>query len=401
MIARGRVLSVRGAELDARVPALAIGSMVRIISSGSGARGTVVSSGDGRATIAVLGNTDRISVGAPVEQLLARRPSLGLNMLGRSIELEEFAPARTASIDVSQRRAVDVPMWTGVRAIDALLTIGRGARIGIFGAPGSGKSTLLEIIVRGASVDARVIVLVGERGREAERWIEGCDKRTTVVCATSDRSASERIAAAHLGFAQARALADRGLHVLLVFDSLARFGYALRELRTADGKPVGRAGYPPSVFAEIAQLVEGAGSFARGSITLIATVLNDGDDHDPVSESARSLLDGHIQLSASLAHAGRYPAIDVLASASRTMAQVVTPEHRDAAKCVRAALARLASSADMRSLGIAPNDPATEAAIACEAALEHLLRQGATPESSSSTRALVQELWARIVLPTL
>jgi ATP synthase in type III secretion protein N len=292
---------------------------------------------------------------------------------GPRVSVESPAPLPSA------RRAIGEPLWTGVRCIDALLTIGRGARVGIFGAPGAGKSTLLETIVRGARADAVTIGLIGERGREAQRWIASCDDRTTVICATSDRPAEERMRAADLVMAHASALAARGLHVLVVLDSLARYAHALREVAVRSGESVGRGGYPPSVFARMAQVVERAGAFADGSVTMLATVLNDGEDHDPVSECARSLLDGHFQLAPRLAHAGRFPAIDVPASASRTMDGVVSSGHRRAAAAVRAALARLERCADARSLGIEPVDGPTQAAVAAEDALEALVRQGREP----------------------
>lgn len=301
-------------------------------------------------------------------------------------------PAHDAAVPVpAQRAPVDRPLWTGVRCIDALLTIGRGARIGIFGAPGAGKSTLLESIVAGAHADAVVVGLVGERGREAQRWLAARDVRTTVICATSDRSAQERVRAAESTLAHAQTLAQRGLHVLVLFDSLARYANALREIASTRGESVGRGGYPPSVFARLAQLVERAGAFRSGSVTLIASVLNDGDDRDPVSESARSLLDGHVQLSPKLAQACRFPAIDVLASASRTMDDVVDAEHRRAARAVRAALARLEACADARSLGLEPADPATRAAIAAEASLEALLRQGREPAEPQHALELLRQ----------
>jgi FliI/YscN family ATPase len=295
--------------------------------------------------------------------------------LGTPIRIDGAAPLPF------QRLAITQPLWTGVRCIDGLLTIGRGARIGIFGAPGAGKSTLLETIFLGTRADAVIVGLVGERGREAQRWIASCDERTTVICATSDRSAQERVRAADLIMAHANALASRGLHVLVVLDSLARYAYALREVAVASGESAGRGGYPPSVFARMAQLVERAGAFANGSITMLATVLNDGEDHDPVSECARSLLDGHLQLSPHLAQAGRYPAIDVLASSSRTMDAVAGSDHLRHAAAIRSALARLDRCADARSLGIEPADAPTRAAIDAEEALETLLRQGREPVS--------------------
>jgi len=179
---------------------------------------------------------------------------------------------------------------------------------------------------------------------------------------------------------RAERLALRGLHVLLVMDSLARYALAQRDIALARGEHVGRAGYPPSVFGAMARLVERAGAFRNGSITLIATVLNDGDDRDPVSEAARSLLDGHVQLHAELAHAGHFPAIDILASSSRTMPDVIGAGHARAAARVRAALALVDRARDARSVGIEPIDAPTCRAIAAEAQLEALLRQGRAAE---------------------
>jgi FliI/YscN family ATPase len=291
----------------------------------------------------------------------------------------------------SARRPIASALWTGVRAIDTLLTIGRGARVGIFGPPGCGKSTLLETIVAGVRADAVVVGLIGERGREAQRWINIRTARTSVICATSDRSAHERIDAAWFAMSQACALASRGLHVLFLLDSLARVAYALREAGVQSGEHVGRGGYPASVFSRIAQLVERAGSFATGSVTMLATVLSDGDERDPVSDGTRSLLDGHIVLSPKLAQAGRFPAIDVPASASRTMTAVITSEHQHAAGIVRAALAALERSEDARALGLEPSDPLTKRAVYSQVQLEALLRQNIGPvDSRSALEALAQ-----------
>ncbi|MBV8333041.1 MAG: ATP-binding cassette domain-containing protein [Candidatus Eremiobacteraeota bacterium] len=292
----------------------------------------------------------------------------------------------------NEREAIAVPLWTGVRAIDALLTIGRGARVGIFGAPGCGKSTLLETIVDGCAADAVVVALAGERGREARHWIDRRDARTSIVCATSDRPAAERIACATLAFAQATALRARGLHVLLVLDSLARFAYALRERAIATGERVGRAGYPPSVFAAMARFVEVAGPLSAGSITLVATVLSDGDERDPVSDAARSLLDGHVALSERLARAGRFPAIDVPASASRTMGAIVPSAHAAHAARVRNAIAALDRFEDARALGIEPSGGQARAALDAEAGLERFLRQDERPADPARTVAWLGEL---------
>jgi flagellar biosynthesis/type III secretory pathway ATPase len=210
-----------------------------------------------------------------------------------------------------------------------------------------------------------------------------------VTCATSDASAADRVRAGDAALVQAQVLAQRGLHVLVLLDSLARYAQALRELSVARGESVGRGGFPPSVFARLAQLTERAGAFGTGSVTLVATVLNDGDDRDPVSESARSLLDGHIQLCPKLAQAGRFPAIDVLASASRTMDAVADARHVESARRVRAALSQLAACADARSLGLEPTERAARAAIAAEPALENLLRQGRGPADPALTLELL------------
>ncbi len=333
--------------------------------------------------------------------MTARALSLGTCAFGRAIDFDGL-PLDGGPVPAGRRVAVELripkpderapvyePFWTGVRAIDGLLTFGRGARVGIFGSPGAGKSTLIESIVDGCAADAVVIALVGERGREAQCWIERRDARTTIVCATSDRSACERIDACAVAFAHAAALRDRGLHVLVVLDSLARVANALRERATAAGEIVGRAGYPPSVFSEMARILEVAGPLASGSITLVATVLNDGDDRDPVSDAARALLDGHLALSDRLAREGRFPAVDVIASASRTMGLVAGDAHMRHAARVRAALAVLERTADARSLGIEPVEAAAVAAIAAEQQIERFLR-GCAAEPAATLAALAE-----------
>ncbi len=294
----------------------------------------------------------------------------------------------------NERAPVGVPLWTGIRVVDGLLTIGRGARIGIFGAPGSGKSVFVETIVGGCAADAVVVALVGERGREAQRWIALRGERSTIVCATSDRPAHERVAACRVAVAHARALRDRGLDVVLIVDSLARAAAALREIRVAAGESTGRGGFPPSVFAELARLVEVAGQLHAGSITLFATVLSDGDDRDPVSEAARSLLDGHIALSTPLAHSSRFPAVDVLHSASRTMPDVADEGHLRAARRLRRAIALLDRTDDARMLGIEPVDHATRAAIAAEARIECFLRQAGESSAADATLSRLLEIAA-------
>jgi type III secretion protein N (ATPase) len=249
---------------------------------------------------------------------------------------------------------------------------------------------LLETIAANARADAVVLALVGERGREARAWFERLDRRTTIVCATSDRCASERVRAADVAMTQARRLCEAGLHVLLVVDSLARYAAAVREQRVALGEPVGRGGYPPSVWAALARYLERAGMLRRGSITVLATVLGDGDDdREPLSENARSLLDGHIVLSSALARAGRFPALDVLASSSRTMGSVVAPAHARDASAVRAALALLADTKEVREVGIVRDgEPALAAAVAAEPAIRTFLYRSAPSAPADTLRSL-------------
>ncbi|MHB8148239.1 MAG: EscN/YscN/HrcN family type III secretion system ATPase [Vulcanimicrobiaceae bacterium] len=393
MIARGTVVGARGGFIELALPCAELGATVTIATQPNPTSATLCAlDPGGTAFAAVHGASQGIIAGMKVwiDRTAARAP-LGTCALGRAIDARaqplDAGPALSGpaiSLDASSpspsaRVPVTKPIWTGVRAIDALMTVGAGARIGVFGAPGLGKSTLLETIVRGVSCDAVVVALVGERGREAQRWIERIDARPTIVCATSDRTAAERVRAADLAMAQAGALRGRGLDVLVVFDSLARYAGAARELAVAAGESVGRGGFPPSVIGHIARLLERCGPLREGTMTLLATVLNDGDDRDPISEAARSLLDGHIQLSSELAGAGRYPAIDVSQSVSRTMAQVATPEHLRSASAVRWALALLARTQEARSLGITCEDPGLAAALRAETALRGLMEQGSEP----------------------
>lgn len=335
--------------------------------------------------------------------------AVGTGLLGRAIAgdgtLLAGAPPgalRRRALDApapapSERRPVTEPLWTGVRAIDGPLTIGRGARIGIFGPPGAGKSTLVESIVAGTSADATVVALVGERGREAERWLRAVDERTTVVCATADRSAAERVRAAELAMTQAEALRERGLDVLLVLDSVARFAAAARDLAIAAGEPLGRGGIPPSVVGRQARLLERAGPTSCGSITVIATVLLEGPlEHDPIADAARAALDGHLVLAPRLAAAGWFPAIDLPASASRTAGDVTTPAHGRDAAALRAAAAALDASRDARGFGLAPErgDPALARAVAAEAAIASFLRQAGAASPPAETCARLAALAA-------
>ena len=395
----GGVVATRGSLVEAELPFARIGDGVRVCARDVAVNARIAALLGTRALLAPLGGVEGVAAGDRIEAdpAVLKLP-LGTALLGRAIgaagaPLDGRPAPRGRRIAtgapphaIAERRPCSDVFWTGVRAIDGPLALGRGARIGLFGAPGAGKSTLLEAVVRGAAADAVVVALVGERGREAERRLAQLDARTTIVCATADRGPAERVRAAEVAFAQADALRSRGLHVLLVVDSLARIASAARELALAAGEPAGRGGYPPSVFGLVARLLERAGVVGRGSVTVVATVLSDGpDEHDPVSEAARAALDGHLVLNDRLARAGHFPAIDVARSASRTLADVAAPEHVAAARVIRAAVAALDESRDARSLGIASADPFLARCVAHEAALERFLRQGPEPSAARET----------------
>ena len=255
------------------------------------------------------------------------------------------------------RQPIRVPLGTGVRVIDAMLTVGRGQRIGIFGGSGVGKSTLIGMMTRNTEADITIVGLVGERGREVGEFLEVAlgdegRKRSVVLVSTSDQSPLMRIRAALSAVTLAEHFAAQGKHVLLVLDSLTRFAMAAREIGLAAGEPATAKGYTPSVFTRLAKLVERCGNFAVGSITAFYTVLMEGDDQqDPLVDAVRSLLDGHVVLSRSMAAEGWFPPIDVLDSISRLMPAVTEAPHREAAALVRRLLSAYARSEDLVRIG--------------------------------------------------
>jgi flagellum-specific ATP synthase len=270
----------------------------------------------------------------------------------------------------------------GVRALDGLVPCGRGQRLGIFAGSGVGKSSLLGMIARSTGATVNVIALVGERGREVREFIErdlgDALSRSVVVVATSDQPALVRIKAAFTATTIAEHFRDQGHDVMLMMDSVTRFAMAQREVGLAIGEPPATRGYTPSVFALLPRLLERAGTSSAGSITGLYTVLVDGDDmNEPVADSVRSILDGHVVLTRSLAHAGHYPAIDVLQSVSRLVGEIVSPEVQDAAQRLRAALAVLRDKEDLVSIGAYQHgsDPALDTALAHRGEIESFLRQ--------------------------
>ncbi|RFP09342.1 EscN/YscN/HrcN family type III secretion system ATPase [Duganella sp. BJB488] len=299
------------------------------------------------------------------------------------LDYERQVPVYALAPDPMRRRLIEAPLYTGIRVIDGMMTLGEGQRMGIFAPAGVGKSTLLGMLARGTECDVNVIVLIGERGREVREFIElvlgpqGMEK-TVVVCATSDRSSVERAKAAHVGTAIAEYFRDCGLRVLLMMDSLTRFARAQREIGLAAGEPPTRRGFPPSIFAELPRLLERAGMSDTGSITGLYTVLAEDDSgSDPISEEVRGILDGHLILSREIAARNQYPAIDVLGSLSRVMTQIVAPEQLACAGRVRRLMAKYKEVETLLQLGEyqAGSDPLADDAIAAHAEILDFLGQ--------------------------
>ena len=292
------------------------------------------------------------------EELLGK----SLDGLGRPLDGSEISHYRRYSVeamtpDPMSRDIIDEVLPLGVKAVDGLITVGKGQRIGIFAGSGVGKSTLLGMFARNTKADINVIALIGERGREVREFIErdlGEEgmKRSIVVVATSDKPALIRNKAAKTATAIAEYFRDKGKDVLLMMDSLTRFSMAQREIGLASGEPPVTRGYPPSVYSEMPKLLERAGNASVGSITGLYTVLVDGDDfNEPITDTARGILDGHIILSRKLGHKKHYPAIDILQSISRVMSAVAEREHKKAAGKLKSVLATYSEAEDLINIG--------------------------------------------------
>jgi FliI/YscN family ATPase len=298
----------------------------------------------------------------------------------------------------TERPRITKPLATGVHAIDALLTCGRGQRLGIFSGSGVGKSVLLGMMSRGTDADVIVTGLIGERGREVNEFVErdlgraGLE-RSVVVVATSNEPALSRVHAAYTATAVAEYFRDQGKQVLLLVDSITRFAMAQREIGLSAGEPPTTRGYPPSMFALLPRLVERGGTSPAGSITAFYTVLVEGDDeNEPVADTMRGLLDGHVWLSRKLAGRGHYPAVDVLSSISRLMLDVTTPQHRAAALTIRQLLAAYAEHEDLLSIGAyrRGSNKSVDAAVEMRDAIDGLLRQAV--DTSQPFEKIVEQL---------
>jgi flagellum-specific ATP synthase len=375
-----------------------VGAVVRIERDGDAvADGEVVGFRDGLTVVYLLSAPAGVRRGNRVR--LARTSSflrIGKSLLGRVIDSRGRCidgrpdPLLTERVERDrlppspiERPRIREPLATGVQAIDAMLSCGRGQRLGIFAGSGVGKSVLLGMMSRGTNADVIVTGLIGERGREVNEFLErdlGTEgrARSVVVVSTSNEPALARVQAAATATAVAEYFRDQGKHVLLLMDSVTRFAMAQREIGLAAGEPPTTRGYPPSTFALLPRLVERAGQTAQGSITAFYTVLVEGDDeNEPIADAVRGLLDGHVWLSRKLASRGHFPAIDVLASISRLMKDITTPEHRAAAQIVRQLISAYAEHEDLLSIGAyrRGTNRTVDTAIEMRDAIDVLLRQ--------------------------
>jgi len=412
VLVTGRVIGVTGLTVVAGGLSLPVGSMCRIqrrhgrsiaaqvvgVQRGTGdspvtQRGT----GDLLVTLMPLENPlgvaggDRVTSTTAMQHVGAGRKLLGriINGLGEVIDgagpitVEAHCPVYADAPPALDRTPIDTPLATGVRAIDAMTTVGCGQRMGIFAGTGVGKSVLMGMIARHTAADVTVIALVGERGREVGEFIrkdlgEEGRKRAVLVISTSDESPVLRVRACFVATAVAEYFRDRGKHVLLMMDSLTRMAMAQRQIGLAAGEPPTTKGYPPSVFSLMPQLLERSGKTKDGSVTGLFTVLVEGDDiNEPISDAARGFLDGHVWLSRDLANRGHYPAVSVLESISRVMNDVVDEEHTGAAIEIRRLLAVWADIEDMVNIGAyaAGSNTEFDAAIRMKPRIDKFLQQ--------------------------
>jgi len=400
----GRLARVVGMEIEIRGVRAAIGDLVRIGAAPGGLLAEVVAVDDDRAVVMPLGSAEGLAPNDPVEPL-GRRFTIpvGDGLRGRVVDafgrpIDRVGPltdVRSTAFDSPvphplARQRIREPLTLGVRPIDALLTCGRGQRVGIFAGSGVGKSVLLSMLARNAAADVIVIGLIGERGREVREFLEEALgpaglARAVVVVATSDEPAARRRMAAYVAAAVAEHFRDQGDDVLLLFDSVTRFAMAGREIGLAAGEPPTTKGYTPSVFAELPRLLERAGPGPDrgggkvGSITGLFTVLVDGDDHnEPIADAVRGILDGHIVMERAIAERGRYPAINVLKSISRTMPGCHAPHENALVVQARRALSAYADMEELIRIGAYKAGASAEVdeAIRLRPALEAFLNQG-------------------------
>ncbi|HRX82352.1 MAG TPA: FliI/YscN family ATPase, partial [Pirellulaceae bacterium] len=418
---RGSVVRTEGMMTAVAGLPAPVGAIVEIQrQSGAPIEGEVIGFRDDLTLVYPFSSLSGVRRGTPVRlKRTSRYLRVGEELLGRVIDargrttdrlpkpalpfrvaLDQRPPAAT------ERPTIDTPLSTGIRAIDGMLTCGCGQRIGVFAGSGVGKSVTLGMMARYTSADVNVIALIGERGREVNEFIErdlGPEglARSVVVVATSDEPALLRLQAAMTATAVAEYFRDQGKDVLLLMDSLTRFAMAQREIGLAAGEPPATRGYPPSMFGLLPKLVERAGRSALGSITAFYSVLVEGDDtNEPVSDTVRGLLDGHIILSRDIASRGHYPAIDILQSLSRLMPSITSQQQRNAAQAVRELMAVYRDHEDLISIGAyrQGSNRAVDAAILLHDEIDNFLRQRVdNPCSLGQAVAELVQLGARCV----
>ncbi len=395
----GTVIRATGLIVEANLPRVPVGTACEIrTKDGQLVLAEVVGFAAGVARLMPLSEIQGIGEGCDVvPRAAADRVPVGDELLGRVVDaslrpidhgptplLRGRAPLHAVPPPALHRRRVTDPLTLGIRSIDACLTVGEGQRMAVMAGPGVGKSVLLGMLARSASADVVVVGLVGERGREVREFIErdlgdGL-ARSVVIVATSDESPLKRLRAAMAATSVAEYFRAQGQKVLLLMDSLSRVAQAQREIGLAAGEPPTTKGYPPSAFAVLPRLVERAGNDSgQGSITAFYTILAEGDDTtgDPIADAARATLDGHLILSRRIAESGQYPAVDVLASISRVMNDIVPPAHRELARQTREVLSAYREAADLIEVGAysAGSNPRVDRAIRCIEPLRAFLRQ--------------------------
>lgn len=417
---QGRVLEAVGQTIESSGPLCSVGECCEILDGNGqphlaeviGFRGRNVLSMPIESTEGIRFG-DKVSALGTLPYLEAGEALIGrvLNASGQPID-GGLRPATRVAVSLDRnvpnpldRAPIRQSLGTGIRAIDGMLTVGRGQRIGIFGGSGVGKSTLIGMMTRNSEADVIVVGLVGERGREVGEFLEDSlgpegRKRSVVLVSTSDQSPLLRLRAALSATAVAEYFAHQGKHVLLVLDSLTRFAMAAREIGLAAGEPPTAKGYTPSVFNRLARLVERAGQFRKGSITAFYTVLMEGDDQqEPIVDAARSFLDGHIFLSRELAAEGWYPPIQILDSVSRLMPAIITGEHKAAAALMRRMLAVYARSEDLIRIGAYKPGADSDLDRAIQSRLllrEFLVQQAHEDVRFEQARQAVQTLAAKV-----
>ncbi len=397
---KGKVVNVVGLTIESKGPQAKLGDVCHIYtgmdSQVKPALAEVVGFKEGKVLLMPYDNVEGMGPGSSVENTGASlKVRVDDSLLGKTLsglgEIDGEKPltgkdysVEAPAPDAMSRKIIADVLPLGVKAVDGLITVGKGQRIGIFAGSGVGKSTLMGMFARNTKADINVIALIGERGREVREFIErdlGPEgmARSVVVVATSDRPALERKRAAQTATAIAEYFRDQGKDVLLMMDSLTRFCMAQREIGLASGEPPVSRGYPPSVYSELPKLLERAGCDDKGSITGLYTVLVDGDDfNEPITDTARSILDGHIMLNRKLGHKNHYPAIDVLQSISRCMSQIADREHKAFAGKLKNVLATYNEAEDLINIGAykAGSNPEIDYAISKIQTVNAFLRQG-------------------------